>query len=374
MKNLRIQLLWFAFGVSIGVLVVLYGEILLQPTTPVSAKQTIHEADPGRLISLRSEAEAISKRKELIAFIWGSQGLPAALPDKIELAISDQRFSTLDNLKQIDRLIMRMEWGVNSTAYHFIPTHGNNKLLIYHQGHNGDFVRGIRPLRFFLERGFSVIALSMPLEAPNNQPTVEIERVGKIQLTFHEQLKLLEMKSGHPVQLFLTPVAISLNYAEKFGYHSVYMTGVSGGGWTTTMYAALDPRVNGSYPVAGTLPLHLRTDSNVVNSAQRSADWGDYEQTIPELYKITNYLELYVLGSYGERRRQLQVLNKYDPCCFSGDASLTYEQVVKERVNSSGPGNFAIYLDKSHKSHDISDAALAVILADTQSEAQLSLK
>jgi len=365
MKSLGIRFLWFAFGVSVGVLVVLYGNTFLQPEPPVAAaKLNFSETDPNQLISVRGDADAVSRRKALIDFIWGPEGFPSNLPDKIENAVVDQRYSGLSNLKQIDRLIIQLEWGLTSTAYHFIPNRGNNKLLIYHQGHNGDFVGGIATIRFFVEKGYSVIALSMPMEPPNNRPVVDLKSIGKIELTFHEQLKLLEMKSGHPVQLLLTPVAVSLNYAQKVGYHSFYMTGYSGGGWTTTMCAAIDPRINGSYPVAGSLPLHLRSDAKVFNTAQRSADWGDYEQTIPELYKIANYLELYLLGSHGDHRRQLQVLNKYDPCCFAGDAYRTYEGVVKDRVQMLGPGNFAVFLDTSHKMHEISDKALSAIFDD----------
>lgn len=75
------------------------------------------------------------------------------------------------------------------------------------------------------------------------------------------------------------------------------MMGLSGGGWTTVLYAALDPRIMRSYPVAGSWPIYLRFAS--------PRDWGDYEETIPELYKTVNYLEMYILGSYGEGRKQL---------------------------------------------------------------------
>ena len=37
------------------------------------------------------------------------------------------------------------------------------------------------------------------------------------------------------------------------------MAGLSGGGWTTTLYAAIDPSIRYSFPVAGTIPLYLRT-------------------------------------------------------------------------------------------------------------------
>lgn len=365
MSKIAIRLLWFAFGVSVGVLAALQLPVLLQKEPQVSAL-TYLETDPNQLISIRNEADAFSKRQELISFIWGPQGFPTNPPDRVEENFTDGRYASLNNLRQINRLTIKMEWELSSTAYHFIPAQANNKLVIYHRGHDGDFLRGIDIIDFFLKQGFSVIALSMPLEAPNNQPIVELERIGKIQIAFHDQLKLLEMKSGHPVQLFLTPVAVSLNYAEVFGYDSVYMTGVSGGGWTTSMCAAADPRITRSYPVAGTLPIHLRADQRRSNTAQRPADWGDYEQTIPELYRVANYLELYVLGSLGSDRKQLQILNKHDPCCFSGEAYKAYESAVSQRVQELGSGDFSVYPDASHKSHEISEHALRIMLQDIQ--------
>jgi hypothetical protein len=363
MKSIGIRLLWLAVGISIGVLAVLVqNRLALRPETSVTAKIFL-DTNIDELITISNENDANLRRKELITFIWGPAGFPSTLPAEIEERITDQRYTRLKNLKEIECLTIPMEWGLTTTAYHFIPVNGNNKLLIFHGGHDGDFVSGIQTIRFFIEKGFSVIALSMPLEDPNSRPVVDLKRIGKIQLTFHDQLKLLTMKSGHPVQLFLTPIVLSLNYAQKFNYVAVYMTGVSGGGWTTTLYSALDPRITRSYPVAGSLPLYLREDRGRINTAHRSADWGDYEQTIPELYTIANYLELYMLGSYGPHRKQLQILNKYDPCCLAGESFRTYEGVINQKVQPLG-GQFAVFLDTTNRHHSISNAALNKMLED----------
>lgn len=350
-------------GVGFGIIIALKGQTLLQPETPASAK-IFRDANFNNLISIQTNDQAAAKRAELVNFIWGTNGLPKDQPANVEKAIQDQRYADLTNLKQIDRLTVNMEWGLTSTAYHFIPVQGNGKLLIYHGGHDGDFIIAKDLISFFVKNGFAVIGMSMPLEPPNNQPVVEIENVGKVQLAFHDQLKLLKMKSGDPVQLLLTPVAVIMNYAEPLGYQAIFMTGVSGGGWATTMYAALDPRVRRSYPAAGTLPLNLREDSGRTNSAQRPADWGDYEQTIPKLHSIANYLDLYVLSSLGEQRKQLQIINKYDPCCFSGEAFRAYEAPVNERVHNLGGGSFAVFLDTTNRTHSISKDAMKVILDD----------
>ena len=137
------------------------------------------------------------------------------------------------------------------------------------------------------------------------------------------------------------------------------MTGISGGGWTTTLCAAIDPRIERSYPVAGSHPNYLRvTKVNGKNSI------GDYEQYAPELYRVANYLELYILGSYGQNRGQLQILNEFDTCCFFGTGYTTYEDIVKKRVKNLGKGSYDVFLDSSHQEHKISDQALQVIFKD----------
>jgi len=241
---------------------------------------------------------------------------------------------------------------LDSIIYHFTPKKPNHELIVYHQGHNGDFVVGINTIRSCLDRGYSVMGFSMPLLGMNSRPVIELERFGKLKLSKHEHLKFLK----NPIKYFVEPVAMALNYAAKFEYRRVSMIGISGGGWTTTLYAAIDPRISCSYPVAGTLPIYLRSDSK--------RDWGDYEQTVPELYSIANYLELYIMGSYGNARKQIQILNKYDSCCFAGIKYRTYEEVVKAAVAGLGEGEFGIFLDDTHKEHKISEKTLKVIFDD----------
>ncbi len=211
-QNTKIRLLWFALGLTLGMLVtlgifkVINARRPLKPEPLVSA-QIFLDTDVSRLISIRNPNEAAAKRAELVSFIWGPGGLPKELPAKVDNAIQDDRYNDLTNLKQIDKLTVRMEWGLESIVYHFIPSQNNGKLLIYQGGHDGDFIVAKELIGYFLKNGFAVVALSMPLEPPNNRPVVELDRIGKIQIAFHEQLKILKMKAGHPVQLFFTPIS-----------------------------------------------------------------------------------------------------------------------------------------------------------------------
>ena len=183
---------------------------------------------------------------------------------------------------------------------------------------------------------------------------MNLPRQGLLKISTHDHIPYLKPRAGHPIKFFLEPVVVVLNYLLAHeNYSTVSMAGISGGGWTTTLVAAADTRIKKSFPVAGTYPIYLR-----------STDWGDYEQSAPEIYNVVNYLELYVLGSSGPGRKQLQILNQFDTCCFSGTKSETYHHIVRDRVRDLGPGEFEVFLDASHKEHIISDDAMQQILSE----------
>jgi len=88
---------------------------------------------------------------------------------------------------------------------------------------------------------------------------------------------------------------------------------------------------------------------------------GDYEQTNIELYKNVNYLELYVLSAYGDGRQHVQIFNKNDSCCFSGNGYETYEFVIKDKMLQLAKGNFQIFIDDTQNEHKISEYVMSLI-------------
>ncbi len=82
------------------------------------------------------------------------------------------------------------------------------------------------------------------------------------------------------------------------------MSGLSGGGWTTTLASACDVRILKSFPTAGTLPFYMPVD-NVLGSGFR-----DWEQTLPRI--TASYIDMYILAGW-----QKQILNLTDACCFN---------------------------------------------------------
>ncbi len=337
------------------------GYEILQSKEYTEVPKEYTQTDIASLISIKKHSDVLERREALLHFFWGESKLPLLLPSTIIENFKDVRYDDIGSLYRIDKIVIKMEFEIESVVYHFIPKDSNNKVILYHQGHRGDFYNSKEQIKTFIEKGYSVMAFSMPLLGLNNQPIVQLPRFGKLKLTSHDHMKFLLPKDGHPIKFFIEPVIIALNYLENnFDYISVAMCGISGGGWTTTLVAAVDTRIKTSFPLAGSYPIYLR--SNSIN------DWGDYEQNAPELYRIANYLELYILGGYGKGRKQLQIINKYDSCCFSGLKWKTYRDIIRAHMDQLGVGDFDLLLDDSHRKHIVSNFAMSQILNEIEND------
>ena len=353
----------FIFGLSVGVYKIFpYGILdssldIIKEEASAENNQFIIQADLDSLIEIDDRSDIDQKRNDLIEFFWNVGSLHrlqyAEQLLEVESDISDSRYDDFQNLKQIDKLTIEMEYGIDSVSYLLLPEESNEKLILYHHGHDGDFLLGKDTIQFFLERNFTILAMTMPLVGMNNQPTVEIDGIGEMKLISHDQLRFLEKNSFNPMKLFIHPIQISLNFLEKeYDFKRYSIIGLSGGGWTGIVYSAIDDRISDSFSVASSMPFYLRVDER---------DIGDYEQTNVGLYKISNYLELYVLAAYGDDRKHIQIFNKNDPCCYSGNGYESYEFFIKDKLVELGKGSFQILIDDTHNEHKISDTMLEYI-------------
>jgi hypothetical protein len=263
--------------------------------------------------------------------------------------------------------------GLQGLAYHFIPQHANRELVIVHHGHActfdddpgpADAGFGLqRTICALLREGYGVLGVFMPHMRPGDCSGG------------HDAMFQTTNVVGSPIKYFLEPTAISLNYlktrhrAGQFpNYRGFHMAGLSGGGWTTTVYAAIDPSIRCSFPVAGTIPLYLRTGGSV----------GDREQFEASFYRIAGYPDLYILGAHGRRRAQVQILVRRDDCCFGqaqhnqqaaalpyAEAMREYEIRVRQSLEQIGRGSFRLEIDETAPSHMISHGSIEnVILSE----------
>jgi hypothetical protein len=316
------------------------------------------DADVDSLITFRKPEDISAARQRVIDLIWKDARFPThAVLTSVETDVEDRRYDDLDNLERIDRYVNEMEYGINSVIYHFHPSDRNNRLILYHQGHFGDFYLGKDTIRSFLEKGYDVVAFAMPLRGMNATPVVRLDRVGPVLFSYHNHFYLMESEDFCALKFFLEPVAVTLNYLhDNYSFDSVYMLGISGGGWTTLVYSAIDTRIERCYPIAhSAYPMFLR---EIV---------GDYEQLHAKLYRTANYLELYIMATHPRDRRQMQLFNQYDPSCCWGIRYELYLDKIKGRLGQVGGGEFDVYLDSSHFKHMLSRQALQVILDDMRS-------
>ena len=354
----------FSYGVAVGLYEYFPYEglnqtkkiILNESDESIITSTDFAKFDLSSIIGIDVKEDISSKKTSLIQYIWKDQ-MPTKLPTSVEENFTDENFNDVKNLKQLDKITIEMEHGVNSIAYFFIPYESNNKLIIYHHGHAGDFILEKNTITFFLNNGYSVVAFNMPLKGINSQPIIETSDFGPIKFIFHDQFPLLESPNFSPMKYFVEPIALSLNFIEQnYDYDEYYMVGISGGGWTTVLYSAIDQRISQSYSVAGSYPLYLR---------QEVKNLGDYEQNNPNIYRISNYLELYTMSSFGNDRKLVQLFIYNDPCCFQAELyeKFPYGEIIQNRLEILGSeGKFSVFLDNSTNQHEISDHALGLIL------------
>ena len=261
----------FCYGLSVGTYKIFPYEYLnsfkddIESNKKITKSFDVYDLEPSN-IGIQDESDIQKIRDKLIFYIWNeppSVIFPTDNSSKIlptiEKNIIDERFSELDNLQKIDKLSIEMKNGVDSIVYIFHAEQGNNELIVYHQGHSGGFINGKSTIGYFLKNGYSVMAFSMPLIGMNSQPIINIENFGSIKFFDHDQFQLLESENFSPLSYFFTPINYSLNYLDlNYNFKNYHMVGISGGGWTSTIYPALDTRISKSFAINGSLPMYLR--------------------------------------------------------------------------------------------------------------------
>lgn len=287
----------------------------------------------------------LGRRRAMAATIWSSGELPTrSKPDYI----------LPTNITGASRIIWDISskfLQLNSTVFYSPRSPGggarSKTAFLSHHGHSDAPLRGGNWWGFYNVSSFlhaapfdaDVFILSMPLKGANGWSSGT-----KLQRSYGNQhgfFAPLEKKGDKAIRYFIEPTILTINFAMKeLGYESVHMMGLSGGGWTTTLAAALDLRIQLSFPDAGSLPLDV--PGNVVVSG-----FGDFEQWTPRPYVAQcNYTCMYVLAGLEKDRGQLQVLHENDPCCSHGrgrhEEILGYDDDVQAELSlADAPGGSA---------------------------------
>jgi hypothetical protein len=370
------------WGLHCGVLACGIGMVLaLAPPAQGQTAGTTRANDSQFKISPMNSTSVTNKRNALRSFIWGSPGFPATKMPSSRRTLNTSPVGNIINLQTVQALTISMEAGQSTVAYHFLPVNRFNRLVIVHQGHGCDLDDGqdpgsagiARTISTLVASGFSVLAMNMPHMRPANP---EMGLPGECDGNHPAIFNLATTGGSSPMKFFVEPVVVAINFLASsqslVRYTDFNMIGLSGGGWTTTLAAAVDPRIKLSFPVAGTVPMYLRVEPYN----------HDIEQFLPQLYGqrspflngVAGYMDLYALGATGSGRKQHQILNRHDNCCF-GEAShiasvlgpfdaavRSYESRLKTAVSQVGSGAFRLIIDETSFVHQISDNAISNVI------------
>ena len=327
-----------------------------------------------------TEANAAAYRDSLKIKVFGSTFFPYdILPDSVNSNVNTlfnypgTPYSTITypsgNLDSIDEIVIKVDDNIvdfpeQVRAYLFHPHNSNGKLFIYHSGH----CMGIAPTEDILgnalgqEPGLVIAGLVAAGYTVLAVPMINYQFNSPVGISCgynnHDYL-FVDGHYQYPMAFFFKPLIASLNLLGRSNYAAIYMCGLSGGGWTTSIYPAIDSSVSMSFPVAGSWP-----------TAVRNAFYaeGDYEQTDPTVFNFLDYHEIYTLACLAPARKMLQINNRYDACCFGGsEAQIFYVDSVKNALAGSN-GIFKFYLDETQTGHQFSKRALQLMLTFIRNE------
>jgi hypothetical protein len=357
---------------------------------------------------VRSIEDVRSVRASCLEAIWGQDGWPVANVADVTRSFTPSSPTDIDALRSAgiatDGILAGLWAGAEelsvavaisgqmyrSLAYHFQAGGGAaNRLVIVHHGHGDDFVTGsyrlLETAAELLRAGYSVLFMYMPNYGPAPRFPANIDVQGDrhrpIFTTVDASVSRVDASvsrvdasvSSTALRAFLEPVIACINYLCKaFTYEDFCMIGLSGGGWTTDLCAAIDARIRTSISVSGSLPLDLRFAGSI----------GDEEQMHPAFFKgVIGYRDLYTLAAYGNGRSHFQFLNEHDDCCFSdsqpptGSTTLLpdlrkYETDIASRLSVLNSGHFEIirFNDNIDNHHQISPQA-TILARNTFDEA-----
>jgi len=153
----------FTVGVVYGVVIIKYQ--IFPHSVLASAKQRIYSIQNKNKSYTQSQVDSFYKLLEKAVvvkpsnldsvrlvvreIVFGDTSLTKQLPASI-VSVTNDNYSELENLKKIEKFTINLPLGFLSIGYIFHPQKTNNRLMIYHQGHDGDILVGKKNIAFFL--------------------------------------------------------------------------------------------------------------------------------------------------------------------------------------------------------------------------------
>lgn len=345
--------------------------------------QTVSAAKsyPVGELQVPTAASVAAKRASIIATISGTSVIAPPAMSSFDGACCGASAAAYFGVTPATTMWQGWNWhfgggsiGMVARTY-FATFTGSTCLFVYNGGHGEGFFTPavadpsnapMAETQAYVRRivntlGCDVILSSMPLSGENYSFQPYVGYPWPNSLPLHDYLGTLAVHAppiGTPLRYFLEPAYGAISYALSLrSYSKVIVSGLSGGGWTTTLLAAIDPRITNSYAVAGSVPFPYRAASE-----------GDWEQRDGMAPLNVDYSDLYLMGTVdaaGNPTRRVGLLhNGADACCFKGVAVNGYALWLKMKAVEGGFGALRIFIDPDKIPHAVHTSHVDAILND----------
>lgn len=329
-------------------------------------------------ITITNAGDIATRRATMISYVFNGAGLPT---DDTPAAITVGHTGTLG---QTDTSLLtgftsvnRLQWiFTDPTAatwthyvYHIFASVPNGKLVMVQGGHSSELYHK-EIINQLLAAGFDIAYVSMPSTFQNVETNASVGGTG---VSAHNAMNTLE-PSMNAMEIFFFDKIKSLNYFDtNYSYTDYYITGCSGGGWTTMMLMAMDTRFTKGVSVRGTAPVQFRNFTN----AGTTADWDLEQGSIADINGITSavgfsttgirnfylsitYFDLYLMACSGGRSIHLSH-HAADSCCHNKFTYNLWSDYIKSLASSyGGTFNLTLNTNASYTTHgwNVNDRAI----------------
>ncbi len=310
---------------------------------------------PGDYLALRDDVIAIIQGGVAPA---GSKAVTALNTGAWTLPLTNTPYAQ-------DFVLMGMDGGVSSKAIYIRHATGNGRLFGYCQGHGGGYIpffgdtrtnadyyytAGTKALlEAVYAHGDDLLLFCPPGVGENYSNFVTLG------LTNHNDFATFKPSHGSPIRWFTDPISRGIDHAQSVrSYTDISIAGISGGGYTALLAAAIDNRIKLAYSIAGWLPLYLR-----------HTDLGDWEQwQATELWSQFEYLDLLLMNVAESDRRSSHLYHQHDTCCFEAASIIPFAKDMRRYARENGFGKVQFAIDPIFVGHDVSDFDRQWILSD----------
>lgn len=218
-----------------------------------------------KYFKITAVGDIATKRASMISYIFNGAGLPAD-----DTPTTDANFSaglifgdalavftgytSIDKQTWVWPDVDAYNW--TQTTYHFRLT-GATKCVFVCRGHGSELYAPTM-INELLAAGYAVMYSGMPVTLTDNieaNPTITGTGTAA-----HNAMKTggLDRVGYSPMELFFYDKICSANYLDtNYSYDEYYITGCSGGGWTTVMLMAMDERFTRGVHVRGFKPFYF---------------------------------------------------------------------------------------------------------------------